>query len=561
MALQKATRSSSTRDLTRRNSSQSKNFIFIFITLAFISSIHFFQFRGDAKHLLSYIKQESINEPAPRASNDSRSTSAVSAPLSQPAESQSTTSAPSYEPTYMPTESDDDTSNVQGDTGANFQNGTSDRDPLIWESIGDTRGHAAHGLLPMQKCSVIENVCHNMSSKYWFYFQDSEDNGFEPKYKIPHPRQPLFSTRVEKRKTSIHMDSLSLHQNSSWIKEQQCTISPIENHVVLNGDHIHMMGEYIQRIIVPLYHLLEDYAQHSKNNTKSDGEKEMQFYLNFYQNENQKILPSHHVYINGLQYGQDLQSWAETLDPIDTTSSPPCQCYSRLVFCGFKADSKIQEIDIGGSNKTVSKTVISPESIIPVDFVKQCAHYMTPVTNLIKEDCQVWQDLRMSLIQTYHTKNPNLSQDIDAYRVMLINSAAKYANATADFEKHPLKHWKIIALSQRRVRRMWININKILTQCNSRYFTNQIACVGLDVENLPTNFTSVSSNQHLTVIEEQFVLYQSINALIGIHGSQLTQGILMPPGSVMVELFQWIPKDWGYTFYGDGWTNQKNHPT
>ena len=118
---------------------------------------------------------------------------------------------------------------------------------------------------------------------------------------------------------------------------------------------------------------------------------------------------------------------------------------------------------------------------------------------------------------------------------------------------------------------MWLNIKKHLEHCNSHYFDQQIVCIELDVESLPTNFVDVVSNQPLTAVDEQLVLYQSINALIcvlydetivlvfcyiaityfaslstGIHGSQLTQGILMPSNSIMVELFQWLPKDWGY---------------
>ena len=99
----------------------------------------------------------------------------------------------------------------------------------------------------------------------------------------------------------------------------------------------------------------------------------------------------------------------------------------------------------------------------------------------------------------------------------MINSALKYTNSTVvDFNKHPLKDWKIVALSQRRIWRMWLNINDHLKHCNSHYFDRQIVCIELDVEALPTNFVSVGSNQPLTAIDEQLVLYQSINALIGV---------------------------------------------
>lgn len=393
-----------------------------------------------------------------------------------------------------------------------------------------------------------------------FYFQSDQDNGFEPQHRIPRPKQPLV--QFTGWRTSIKMDTQSLDQNATWIKNQQCLVSPIENHVVLSGDHVHMMGEYIQRVVLPLHHILQDYALHTKNRKRRQNNKAIQFYLNFHQNNNQKILPSHHLYMNGLQYGQDLQSWSDTLDPVVKESAPPCQCYSRLVFCGFTATTKDIDVEIGGVSKSVNRMVLAPAGMVPGNIAKHCAIYITPRENLVNDDCQVWQELRTSILQTYYEKNPNLSQDIHAYRVHLIKRAASMnTNTDPDFTAHPLKKWKIIGLSQRRGRRMWLNLNETLAHCNKRYFEKQLICVEVDVEDLPTNFVSLGSNQPLTAMDEQLVLYQSINGLVGIHGSQLTQGILMPPESVMVELFQWIPKDWGYVFWGDGWTNQKDHPT
>ena len=108
---------------------------------------------------------------------------------------------------------------------------------------------------------------------------------------------------------------------------------------------------------------------------------------------------------------------------------------------------------------------------------------------------------------------------------------------------------------------MWLNLDETLSHCNKKYYEKRLVCVEVDVEDLPTNFISAGSNSALSSMDEQFILYRSIDALIGIHGSQLTQGILMPSNSVMVELFQWLPTHWGISVWGDGWTNQKNHPT
>ncbi|KAL3786976.1 hypothetical protein HJC23_005487 [Cyclotella cryptica] len=555
------------------SSSRDKNLIVVYSMLLCILIIQFAQFRGNT--LLSSMKEE-INQESVIASHNLRNGTAGrvnsslpgSSPVAndsktmahenqqatvsideniqtQPQTAANPTSSPSYSPTYIPTSSSDD---------------NEDSESFDWEFEGDRRGHAIHGLLPGKTCHVVENICRRPSEKHWFYFRDHESAGLNPKHLIGHPKQPLLSY-IQGSRSRISMDIASMHPNATWIKDQQCKMSPIENHVVLNGDHIHMMGEYIQRIVLPLKHIMDDYVAHSTKKSRSEMGKEIQFYINFHQNEHQKVLPSHHLYMNGLPHGQDLQSWSETLDPVYGISSPQCQCYTRLVFCGFQAVYSAMEMNATNSTENITMLQLSPDSTIPWNLNKHCANYIAPTEALETEDCQVWQDLRKSLIETYEEKNPNLSQDIHGYRIKLINKGRQYVHSDANTNIDNVKDWKIIGLSQRKGRRMWLNINETLSHCNKQYNEKLLACVEVDVEDLPTNFVSAGSNSPLSSMDEQFVLYRSIDALIGIHGSQLTQGILMPSNSVMVELFQWIPQHWGISVWGDGWTNQKNHPT
>jgi hypothetical protein len=557
------------------SSSRDKNLVIIYSTLACILVIQFTQFRGNK--FISSVKEE-ISQGSVAASHNARNAtthnfrsslwassqhtnSSADASRTTTHENQETTAfidgnivtrsqtaanpttSPSYSPTYVPTSSNDDVS-----------------DPFNWEIEGDRRGHASQGLLPAKTCHVVENICRRPSEKHWFYFRDNENAGLNSKHEIRHPKQPLVSY-IQGSRSRIRMDISSMYANSTWMKLQKCTISPVENHVVLNGDHIHMMGEYIQRIILPLKHIMEDYVSHSRTKSRGETGKEIQFYLNFHQNENQKMLPSHHLYMNGLPHGQDLQSWSETLDPVYRVSSPQCRCYSRLVFCGYQGVYSTAETNVANSTENVTSLELSPDSTIPWNPNKHCANYIAPTQALETEDCQVWQDLRKSLIQTYEEKNPNLSQDIHGYRIKLINKGRQYVHSDANFNIDNVKDWKIIGLSQRRGHRMWLNLNDTLSHCNKQYYDKRMVCVDVDVEDLPTNFISAGSNSPLSSMDEQFILYRSIDALIGIHGSQLTQGILMPSNSVMVELFQWLPKHWGRIVWGDGWTNQKNHPT
>lgn len=202
-----------------------------------------------------------------------------------------------------------------------------------------------------------------------------------------------------------------------------------------------------------------------------------------------------------------------------------------------------------------------PHHRIPDNFEKHCdAGYSKKAKALENQHCNIWQDLRVSLIKMYESTHPNLHQDIQAYRKHLVAQALQ---AYFPGESYLQQDWKIVGLSQRSDRRKWININEVMTHCNNHYHLNGIVCVEVDVANLPTSFIDTGRNQSLTAVEEQLVLYRSIDALVGIHGSQLTQGVLMQSNSVMVELMPWLPPPthWNIPVFGDGWVNQKNHPT
>lgn len=434
-------------------------------------------------------------------------------------------------------------------------------EPFDWEGQSGN-GSSPFGYDRSKICHVAENICRTTRDKLWFYFGE-ESKHLASKHGIHHPKQPLISYIKRGRSMARrNMGVSSFSKDATWIKEQQCAISPIENHVVLSADHAHMMGEYVQRIIMPVHHLMQNYVSYLKTNNSQD--KEVQFYLYFHHNERQQILPSHYLYMKGLPFGDNLRSWVEEVDPPPSKNSSPCQCYSRLVFCGYNGFYRPARINYALLNDNVTELVLSPDSSVPFNISKHCANYFMSTDTLKNDNCTVWQDLRHSIIQMYERKNPDVHKDIASYRMKLIRDSLPHliVDTQSTLRIDDVNEWKIIALSQRRHRRVWLNINETLSHCNEKYHSFRIVCLALDVESLPTHFTSASNNQPLSAVDEQFVLYRSIDALIGIHGSQLTQGILMPSNSVVVELFPWLPsKEWGIKIRGDGWTNQKNRPT
>ncbi|KAL7510893.1 hypothetical protein ACHAXN_007798 [Cyclotella atomus] len=389
-------------------------------------------------------------------------------------------------------------------------------------------------------CFVVENIC-NLRKSQWFYFSNDRRSScseakHQPKhFSMPGRLGPFISPDMPKETiTKLH--------------PKKCMISNVTNHVVISGRHIRMMGEYYQRIMLPLHHLMQDYM--SSSNSTSTNEKEVQFYIHF-SDIHQKVLDSHYLYTMGLPFGDNVKHWIDYISNVKM-----CQCYRRLVFCGYTyGDSDPSERD--------TKLNLIPYHFIADNPEKHCnAGYNQKTKLLATERCYVWQDLRSALVKTLESTHPNLHLDVQAYRKQLIGSAVKPFSSEGEqaLNQHD---YKIIGLSQRSDRRKWLDINETISHCNKQYHSAGIVCVEVDVANLPTNFISIGTEQPLSSIEEQLVLYQSIDALIGIHGSQLTQGVLLKSNSVVVELLPWLPdkSHWKIPVHGDGWVNRKDHPT
>ena len=148
-----------------------------------------------------------------------------------------------------------------------------------------------------------------------------------------------------------------------------------------------------------------------------------------------------------------------------------------------------------------------------------------------------------NLARKYH---PGVRNDIDTYRSKLLRSAMHalpHERLSHQLRNHST--WKIIGLTQRIKRRSWLNLNDVIAHCNAFYNAHQILCVDVNVERLP----SANSSNPLQAEYEQLLMHQSLNALIGIHGAQLTQGVLLPPNATVVELLPWVPED---DYFGTG---------
>lgn len=105
--------------------------------------------------------------------------------------------------------------------------------------------------------------------------------------------------------------------------------------------------------------------------------------------------------------------------------------------------------------------------------------------------------------------------------------------------------WKIVGFAQRSSRRKWLNIDANMRMCNDKFRLDRIVCMVVNVEN-PEFTPSLHT-----------VVHGSLDALIGIHGAQMTDALWMKPGSTVVEMLSYLPP----TVSHGAWTRWVNYAT
>jgi hypothetical protein len=84
--------------------------------------------------------------------------------------------------------------------------------------------------------------------------------------------------------------------------------------------------------------------------------------------------------------------------------------------------------------------------------------------------------------------------------------------------------------SQRRKRRVWLNLDDVLESCNRRFNKNKIVCIEINLER-PASHTL-----------QQVVVHGALDALVGVHGSGLAQAAFLSAEAYLLELVPWIPR-------------------
>jgi hypothetical protein len=126
-------------------------------------------------------------------------------------------------------------------------------------------------------------------------------------------------------------------------------------------------------------------------------------------------------------------------------------------------------------------------------------------------------------MKTHSERYQDLDEKIQRYKRIILIEMGLVSNNTIDTDG-----WKFVGFARRKSRRLWLNIDDVISMCNGTFGEHKVACVIVDVEEAESP-------------EEQLIMHRSLDGLIGVHGAQLTQGVLLPTHGYILELLPWIP--------------------
>ena len=329
-----------------------------------------------------------------------------------------------------------------------------------------------------------------------------------------------------------------------------------------------MVGEFYIRILLSL-HALFTAKEYHHNSSESRNERSfvglhskspMKYGMQFYVHvplENKKILDAHKILLSGILHGtmnhtsfESPVRWAKAaIDLIRPQRNRTCECFKKLVFCGYNVYAQQKKVSTGDEKSKGRPSIEKEETNYTLWAGKYIDTYGQPPLeynscNYAKltdpYQCDVYAKLRSYLvanIEANHFSNAE-AMIIEYRRETLMSRHLIDGNYQGD-----TKEWAFVGLTQRKLRRSWLNLDDAANACNSAFKAANFVCLEINVETTESPL-------------EQFMMYRSLDVCIGIHGAQLTQAIFMPPASHVLEILPWVPP---YT-RGD-WVKSTRHPT
>ncbi|KAL7543703.1 hypothetical protein ACHAXR_012990 [Thalassiosira sp. AJA248-18] len=369
-------------------------------------------------------------------------------------------------------------------------------------------------------CFHLDNVCGHDGR--WFY---------APSQWPKAAHQPTIKLLVEYDDIATsHGFNLEIEQgiylNVSSTSHQHyddtiCSFSPTPYHLVVQSAYSEMMGEFYSRAILGLNRWMRDYPIRSND--------DIQMYMHSVDSRKQTLFEGHQLFLGGLPNNNKFDSFLSLMPRNDSS----CRCYEKLIFCGYSSvlSDNSTSVDPDGN-----MTVFKPRSSIS-NPTTECAAWTDP-KYLKNGNCAAYRKLRRDLIKTYSDKDPTLDRKIRQYQRNILIQKGLISNSTSNVEG-----WKFIGLAHRKSRRRWLNIEQVIAMCDRKFTAYKIVCLTIDVEEADSP-------------EQQLLMHRSLHAFIGVHGAQLTQGVLLPKHGFVLELLPWVP------FYLWGvWVATMHQPT
>lgn len=254
-----------------------------------------------------------------------------------------------------------------------------------------------------------------------------------------------------------------------------------------------MLGEFYDRTVTGLLSLDPFLLRHA------------QLYLHLYRGDD-RILDSQRLLLSALSENE-----IHSLERLWTHT--PCQCLQRAIFCGYDKEEKSKQSSADG---------------VAMDYYKPGGSVM-PGNGLGSHIfAQTRQLLRERLIES----QPHVLRDVHLFRQQLLQEHG--------YTAHDKDSVKIVGLTQRSGRRRWLNLQDVMDQ----------------LSNIP-NVIFHELNVETLHAYDHLIHHAAMDALIGIHGAQLTEGILLHDNAWILELLPYVPD---YIIMG-AWTRTTHTPT
>ncbi|KAL9185607.1 hypothetical protein ACHAXT_003384 [Thalassiosira profunda] len=416
-------------------------------------------------------------------------------------------------------------------------------------------------------CFEVDYICHGQEKNQWFYYafpsesDDTDETPFQPtmelksapaKYDGGKDRgetrisiKVSSSSKVDLGETNFRETERSFLKSNKKGSDSKCEISSAPTHIVLQSLFNDMVGEFYSRTLLRLYNFMTDGLGRIETGGKLPWEENVQFYVHIPYG-NKKIVDGHKLLLSGMLSDPESPVAKSLVDLFvqeenaNGSSSSDCQCYEKMVFCGYdiythpartlepavdddddvSAEQNSEPGDASGED--VKYTLWSAGKLDHSSELDAGSCGRNSGEKGTEYECQEWRGLRDFLSTNFAKHYPTLDRDIAAHRR---HQLLKVGAIGADYEGDT-KEFTVIGLTQRTYRRAWVNLPQIIEECNAASF-ERVICVEVNVEKTTTPF-------------EQLLLHRSLDVMIGVHGAQMTQAILLPQHAHVLELLPWI---------------------